>query len=55
LIAERLRAREGHFTGEQILASQFADLEEPEAAVTVDISSAPAEIASRIRVGLGLA
>jgi len=55
VIAERLRAREGHFTGEQILASQFADLEEPEAAVTVDIASTPQQIVARIREGLGLA
>src|SRR5271169_6213237 len=41
LIAERLRTREGHFAGEQILASQFADLEEPGAAATVDIASTP--------------
>src|SRR5215471_11418204 len=33
LIAHRLRSREGHFAGEQILVSQFADLEEPESAV----------------------
>jgi gluconokinase len=55
VIAERLRAREGHFTGEQILASQFADLEEPEAAVTVDIASAPQVIVARIREWLDLA
>ena len=35
LIGGRLRSRHGHFAGEAILASQFADLEEPEQAVTV--------------------
>ena len=55
LIAERLRAREGHFAGEQILASQFADLEEPEAAVTVEIASTPQQIVAEIRKRLGLA
>jgi hypothetical protein len=35
---ERVRARQGHFAGEQILASQLADLEEPDRAVIVDIA-----------------
>ncbi len=55
LIAERLRARHGHYAGEQILASQFADLEEPEDAVTVDIDASPQEIVAEIRQKLGLA
>jgi len=55
LIAERLRERHGHFTGEQILASQFVDLEEPEDAVTVDVGSTPEKIVAEIRERLGLA
>lgn len=55
LIAARLRAREGHFAGEQILASQFGDLEEPQQALTVNISSSPPEIVAQIRRKLGLA
>jgi gluconokinase len=55
LIAERLRARAGHFAGEAILAGQFSDLEEPDTAVTVEISAAPEEIVSEIRQKLGLA
>ena len=55
LIAKRLRARRGHYAGEQILAGQFADLEEPEDAVTVDIDAAPPEIVAEIRQKLGLA
>jgi gluconokinase len=55
LIAERLHARAGHFAGEQILASQFADLEEPESAVTVEIASTPQQIVTEIRRRLGLA
>ena len=55
LIADRLRARHGHFAGEQILASQFADLEEPEKAVTVGIASTPQQIVAEIRKRLGLA
>jgi len=55
LIAERLRARQGHFAGEQILASQLADLEEPQEAVAVEIASPPQQIVAEIRKKLGLA
>src|ERR1700683_131768 len=55
LVAERLRARKGHFADEHILDSQLADLEEPESAVTVDISSTPQEIVAEIPQKLGLA
>jgi len=55
LIAERLQARHGHFAGEQILAGQFADLEEPEAAVTVEIAATPEQIVAEIRRKLRLA
>jgi gluconokinase len=55
LIASRLRSRQGHFAGEQILASQFSDLEEPEVAVTVEIDSSPQQIVAEIRQKLGLA
>jgi gluconokinase len=55
LIAERLRARHGHFAGEQILDSQFAGLEEPEDAITIDISKSPAGIVAEIRKRLGVA
>lgn len=54
LIAERLRARHGHFADEKILQSQLADLEEPESAVAVDIAESPARIVDKIRKGLGL-
>jgi|SRR5579863_2580451 len=55
LIAQRLRSRHGHFADEKILASQFADLEEPEAAVTIDIAQTPEAIVAEIREKLGLA
>jgi gluconokinase len=55
LIAGRLRARAGHFAGEAILAGQFADLEEPQDAVSVEIGPAPEQIVSEIRQRLGLA
>lgn len=54
LIAERLRARHGHFADEKILQSQLADLEEPESALAVDIAESPAQIVDKIRTGLGL-
>jgi gluconokinase len=54
LIAQRLRSRNGHFADEQILASQFADLEEPEAVVTAEADSTPRDIVHDIRLKLGL-
>jgi len=54
LIAERLHARHGHFATESILASQFADLEEPQDALTVDISQSPEQVVADIRKKLGL-
>ena len=49
LIAERLRARRGHFANEQILNSQLHDLEEPAAALTVEITGTPQQIVRFIR------
>lgn len=54
LIAQRLHGRQGHFANDQILGSQFADLEEPECALRVSIAQAPEEIAYEIRHRLGL-
>jgi gluconokinase len=55
LIATRLRLRKGHFANDQILASQFADLEEPESAISVDIARPAEQIVAEIRKKLGLA
>lgn len=55
LIARRLHQRHGHFANEQILGSQFADLEEPHDGVVVDISATPQQIVAEIRQKLGLA
>jgi gluconokinase len=49
LIRQRLRLRRGHFADEKILAGQFADLEEPETAVTVDVSQTPEKIVAEIQ------
>jgi gluconokinase len=54
LIADRLRARHGHFAGEAILSSQLADLEEPENAMTISITASPEKIVADIRKQLGL-
>ena len=54
LIAERLHLRQGHFADDKILASQFADLEEPEGAVTVEIAAPPQRIVAEIRKKLDL-
>jgi len=50
LIYKRLLARKGHFANEDILASQFATLEESAAAnaITVDIGRTPREIVREI-------
>jgi len=54
LIAGRLQARHGHFAGKAILASQLADLEEPDDAVKVEISETPQQIVDQIRKALAL-
>ncbi len=48
LFLERLRARKGHYAGEQILAGQFADLEEPTDAITIDAAQLPEQIVAEI-------
>jgi len=55
LLRERLHARKGHYATEQILSSQFADLEEPADAITVDVAHTPEEIVAEIRKHLALA
>ena len=52
LIADRLRSRQGHFAGESILFSQLADLEEPETAITLEISNTPEQIVAEIKRAL---
>jgi len=54
LIAQRLRARHGHYATEQLLASQYAALEEPEDAIVVDVLQTPQQIVSEIRRKLHL-
>ena len=54
LIAQRLRQRHGHFASETILASQFAALEEPDDAITVEIDHTEEEIVADIIRQLGV-
>jgi gluconokinase len=57
--ATRLHARHGHFFGESMVASQFAELEEPAPdeprVFTVQSDRPPAELADVIMARLGLA
>jgi gluconokinase len=54
LLLERLHSRKGHYMKERMLASQLADLEEPEDALTMDASRPPEEIVSEIRKELSV-
>jgi gluconokinase len=53
LIHQRLESRHGHFATERLLSSQFAILEEPEEALTVDVSSSPEEMVAEIERQMG--
>ena len=54
LIFSRLRDRHEHFATTTLLASQFANLEEPIDVVTIDAASSPGEISANIRSALKL-
>jgi gluconokinase len=54
LVTSRLHDRHGHFATASLLAGQFADLEEPGDALTLDISGSPQQIVSAIRDALHL-
>lgn len=51
-IKARLTERTGHFMSASMLDSQFETLEEPQNALTVDITNSPQEILTLIRKGL---
>lgn len=53
LIAKRLGARSGHYMNPALLDSQFAALEPPNDALSLDIGPAPEELANIIYVDLG--
>ncbi|HEV8711854.1 MAG TPA: gluconokinase [Candidatus Binatia bacterium] len=54
LIRQRLQRRQGHFMQADLLASQFATLEEPEDVPAIDISQTPEAIVNSIKRALGL-
>ncbi len=54
LIARRISARRDHFMSAELLASQFADLEEPADAPRIDVAAPPAEIIATIRRSLAI-
>lgn len=50
--ARRTRKREGHFTTDELVPHQFADLEEPGNALVVDATRSPSELVGQIREAL---
>jgi gluconokinase len=55
LIQQRLKQRTGHFMNPDLLQSQFADLQEPDDAIVIEIDLSPAEIVQQIATELALA
>jgi gluconokinase len=55
LFSERVLARKGHFAKQDLLASQFATLEEPTDAIIVDAGISPEQIVTEVRRQLGFA
>ncbi|HJX96425.1 MAG TPA: gluconokinase [Candidatus Acidoferrum sp.] len=55
LFSQRVLARKGHFAKQDLLASQFATLEEPTDAIIVDAAPPPEKIVAEARKQLGLA
>jgi len=53
-ISQRLGARRGHFATDSILRSQFADLEPPSQAITIEISQTPDAMVDEIITALKL-
>jgi gluconokinase len=54
LFSKRVLARKGHFAKQDLLVSQFATLEEPTDAITVDAAPAPEQIVAEVRRQLNL-
>jgi gluconokinase len=48
VIDEHLHSRKGHFADDKILAAQFADLEEPNEAIAVDVTLPPERIVEEV-------
>ena len=54
VMRQRIRFRHGHFAGEDILAGQFADLEEPPNALALDVTRPPQQLAAEAIASLHL-
>jgi carbohydrate kinase (thermoresistant glucokinase family) len=54
LILSRMNARQGHFMKPEMLQSQFATLEAPAQALTIDIAKTPEQIVAELRQRLGV-
>jgi gluconokinase len=54
LFSQRVLARKGHFAKQNLLASQFATLEEPADAIVVDAALLPEQIVAEVRSQLRL-
>jgi gluconokinase len=48
VMRQHIASRHGHFAGESILAGQFADLEEPQDALILDVSRTPQELCDEV-------
>ncbi|MGH9741270.1 MAG: gluconokinase [Candidatus Acidiferrum sp.] len=55
LFSRRVTARKGHFAKQDLLSSQFADLEEPTDAIAIDARESPHEMVSEISKRVGFA
>jgi gluconokinase len=53
-LRRRLDARTGHFAGPALVASQLAELEEPDEAITIDATRPVVEIVEAVRYELGV-
>jgi gluconokinase len=53
-ISKRVAERKGHYAKQDLVVSQFAALEEPKDALTIDVDRSPEEIATDILKRLGL-
>ena len=54
LTSERLEQRHGHYMNPKLLASQFAALEEPSEAITVDVDADVPEVVAQIVKALSM-
>jgi gluconokinase len=54
LLHERMQTRRGHYMKEGMLDSQFATLEQPKGAITVDVSGSVNDVVREVRRQLGV-